>query len=290
MSTLSVTLIDVGSGDSILIETEDDHSQRRFALVDSNDEPTWKSTETFLLRHLRNRNITFGTPHRLFDFVIASHAHSDHISGLKRLLQVFGAEWFYYPESGASAEFAALLDYVRRSAALPAGRVGRHQVINQNTVLPNLGDVALQVLWPPLTAAGQPISKNENNNSIVLGLTLGNGKILLTGDCEADKWQQITPLIQKQGMQVFKVPHHGAYNGFFDGAKNPAWLGALAVDTRLGMSTHVSPYHHPDPSVITTLEGAGYTTQAAKLFRTDQAYHITFETSAAGLRVKHSRF
>ncbi len=289
LGKLAVTLIDVGSGDSIFIEAEDANGQRSYALVDSNDEPTWKSTETFLLRHFRNNGVSFGPQVRLFDFVMISHAHSDHMSGVKRLLQTFGAEWFYYPESGPSPEFATLMKYVRRSSNA-GGRVGKHQVINRNTKLPNLRDVSLQILWPPPTAPGVPNSNtNENDNSIVLGLSLDKAKFLLTGDCEATSWPQIVPRIRKYGLKMFKAPHHGAYNGFFDGAGNAVWLSAIGAATRIGLSTHISPYGHPDNTVIAELEGAGYTS-GKRLFRTDKAYHITFETIGSTLRVKHSRF
>lgn len=288
MEHLAVTLIDVGSGDSILIEAWDDKGRRSLALIDSNDEPTWRSTESFLLRHFRTNEIRFGAPKRLFDFVMISHAHSDHMSGVKRLLQVFGAEWLYYPESGPSAEFAALMRFVRQSSA-GGGRVGKHQRIHRNTKLPNLLGVSLQVLWPPATTVGIPHSANENDNSIVLGLKMGSAKFLLTGDCEATSWPQIVPLIRKTGLKMFKAPHHGAYNGFFDGSGRAVWLPALAKGTRIGVSTHVSPYGHPDSSVMTTLESAGYTS-GSKLFRTDRAYHITFTTNGKNLRVKHSRY
>lgn len=287
MSTLAVTLIDVGSGDSILIESEDGKGKRSFALIDSNDEPTWRSTESFLLRHFRTNGVAFGNG-RFFEFVMVSHAHSDHISGVKRILQTFGAKKFYYPESGPSPEFAALIKYVTHSAAI-GGRVGKHQVVHNQTNLPDLGDVSLRILWPPKTPVGTPNSSKENDNSIVLGLALGNAKVILTGDCEATSWPQIVPQFKKTGLKMFKAPHHGAYNGFFDAGGTAVWLSAISKATAVGVSTHVSPDGHPDGSVMMALEAAGYT-GGKQLFRTDKAYHITFETSGASLRVKHSHF
>jgi beta-lactamase superfamily II metal-dependent hydrolase len=289
MSKLSVTLIDVGCGDSILIEAQDANGGKVFGLVDSNDEPNWRSTETFLIRHLRSTNVTFDPSKRLFDFVMLSHAHSDHMSGLKHLLQTFGADWFYYPESGGSVEFGILMRYVVRSTSCPNGRVGKHQVVNQGTTLPPLNGVAFQVLWPPKTLAGRPYDQNENKNSVVLGMTLDKVKFLLTGDCEADCCSELWKSVTKKGLKFVKLPHHGAYNGFFDKDGIPVWRHRLNKSTLLGMSTHVSPYGHPDNSVLRDLANAGFL-PGKGLLRTDQGYHITIETDGLRISAKHSRF
>jgi beta-lactamase superfamily II metal-dependent hydrolase len=286
MKTLSVTIIDVGSGDSIFLEAEGVSGAKSYALVDSNDEVNWRSTETFLLRYLRTHSVPFGAPGRLFTFVLLTHAHSDHMCGLKRLLQVFGTESFYYPESAPSAEFAAIMRYVQRACAA-GSRVGRHQAVNIQTQLPALQDTALQILWPPPTALGVPYDMaNPNNNSVVLGMTLDKVKLVLTGDCEADNWPQIIPSIRKAGLRFFKVPHHGAYNGLFDGTGAPAWTGILnKTSTHLALSTHVSPYGHPDAQVMTELEN-----RVGKLvFRTDENYHITFKTHGSTYQIKFAR-
>jgi competence protein ComEC len=286
---LSVTLIDVGFGDSIFIEVEKG-KRRGFALIDSNDEPEWRSTEAFILRHLRTKGVRFDKRRRLFEFVMLSHAHSDHMSGLRRIIEVFGAKRFLYPLSAGSAEFAALMRYVRRSCGHPTGKVKRHQAINSRTVLPALGDVKFTVLWPPYSAAGTPYSStNENDNSIVLGLSLKKVKLLLTGDCETGAASQVCPKIRD--IDVFKMPHHGASNGLFDAAGKAIWLdpGILRPTAQIGMSTHVSPYGHPDRNVLSRLEAAGYP-RGQQLLRTDHQYHLTYETKGTTVRVKHSRF
>jgi beta-lactamase superfamily II metal-dependent hydrolase len=209
------------------------------------------------------------------------------MSGLKHLLQQFGAEWFYYPESAPSVEFANLMAYVSRSAALANGRVRRHQVVNNQTQLPPLGAASLHVLWPPATPPGQSNdSANPNNNSVVLGIKLDQVKMLLTGDCEASNWPHILPSI-RPNLRFFKVPHHGAHNGLFDNMGNPVWGGLLhATSTHAGLSTHVSPHGHPDANVIQALE----TAIGKRVYRTDNNYHVTFETRGRTERVKFSRF
>ena len=88
MSYLQVTLIDVGWGDSILIEASDGTLRPRYALIDSNDNakrdywPSWN----FLRKHFGLREDDFTVTKPFFDAVILSHDHSDHGSGLKRIM------------------------------------------------------------------------------------------------------------------------------------------------------------------------------------------------------------
>jgi hypothetical protein len=51
MSRLSATLIDVGAGDSILLESVDSRGISHYALVDCHDTPTLQSSLIFLKRH-----------------------------------------------------------------------------------------------------------------------------------------------------------------------------------------------------------------------------------------------
>lgn len=288
MSKLIVTLIDVGAGDSILVESIDSNGVSHFALIDSNDEPFSNSTEIFLRRFLQTNQIGFGAPGRLFDFVMVTHAHSDHFSGVKRLLQVFGADCFYYPETTPSAAFSTVIRYISRSTGKPIGRVKDFRIVNQLTELPNLGDATLNILWPPKTVPGVPNSRNENNNSVVLGLSLNNVKFLLTGDVEADVWRNMTH-VRKRGLRFFKVPHHGAQNGLFDAAGNPAWIRLLnnRPKTKCGISTHISPHNHPHQQVLDELQRNGFQIDR-DVFRTDKSFHIIVETNGSSISVKHS--
>ena len=97
MSRFSVTLIDVGWGDSVLLAWED-AADSRFALIDSNDSTNLKSSYVYLKRFFEKQHIdTSSKP--VFEFVILSHAHADHGQGLKRLMREFGTRYFWSPKS-----------------------------------------------------------------------------------------------------------------------------------------------------------------------------------------------
>ena len=273
MSNLSITIIDVGWGDSILIETLSNAGQTHYALVDCNDTSNQRSSYLFVKRFLERRGVDLTNGQRIFDFVQLTHGHADHANGIQAMMSAFKTDWFWYPKSVDFGGFAKLISYANKYPK----KVNRHQAVDNTKLLPNLGDVGLSVLWPPYTSSGVYDTNNENNNSIVLALTLGQVSFLLSGDCEADNWDQIAAGIPGiPGLAVFQAPHHGAVNGFFTANWSTPWLDALPGTTRIAMSSHIRPHNHPAPEVIAELSDRNIDP-----FRTDLHYHLTFSTDGS---------
>jgi L-ascorbate metabolism protein UlaG (beta-lactamase superfamily) len=213
MSRLTVTMIDVGWGDSIFLESEDSNGKLSFALIDSNDTTEYRSSFIFLKKYFERKFGKLPTTKYLFDFVLLSHAHADHGQGLKAVMKQFGTHYFWYPKSLEWSAIKELISFANRSV-----NIEHHQSIDATKLLSKFGDVAMEILWPPYN---QIDKKNENNNSIVLHLKLNGVSFFLTGDAEADVWAQIAQKIPPS-TQFFKVPHHGSVNGTFDKQKKIA--------------------------------------------------------------------
>lgn len=270
MSNLSTTVINVGWGDSILL-TWEDGANPSFGLIDSNDTAYLRSSYIFLKRFFEKANVnTSAKP--VFDFVVLSHAHTDHGQGLRAIMSEFGTQHFWYPKSVETGSMANLIRYARRST-----NVQHHQAIDNTKILPNLGSAALEVLWP----IHEQISTDENNNSVVMTVTHTNVTFLLTGDAEGDVWLQIANGIPNT-TRVFKVPHHGSVNGTFHNGQTP-WLDNCPVQANLAISSHVRPFSHPDQQVVNEFTNRNYA-----FYRTDEHYHVTFTTDGHTVDVKYS--
>jgi beta-lactamase superfamily II metal-dependent hydrolase len=280
MPRLAITLIDVGWGDSVLVEA-DDNRGTYYGLVDSNDTMHTRSSYIFLKRFFERAGKSTSRPHTTFEFVLLTHAHADHAEGLPRIIREFGAKRFLHPSSNAHPLLAQILRYQRRRHS----RLGQTQSINRTTNLTQIsfGAVRLNGLWPPPAT----IDPDENNNSIVLALTLGDVSFVLTGDATAEVWPKIVPNLPRN-TRVFQVPHHGARNGTFDSTNATPWLSHFQgqkVNLHVAMSSHTRPHRHPHQDVINVLNA---TIPAIESFRTDVHYHIRFETNGKDVRVHYS--
>lgn len=264
-------MVDVGWGDSVLIESEDHNGQTHYALVDSNEEYDGPSSLIFLRKFFEKQGITPGPGH-LFDFILLSHGHTDHGKGLETIFRRYGAERFWYPKSADNSSQANLL-----RAAKNSSRIRYFQAIDRTKVLPNLGDAQLGVLWPPHNVT----FSNPNNNSVVLTLTLGNVTFLLTGDAERLVWDRIGAEIP-QDTRFVKVPHHGAWDATVINGQTP-WLDHCPAAATLGISCHVQPHPHPSRQVIDEFNQRHYT-----YYRTDEQYHLTFTTDGNATQVRYS--
>jgi competence protein ComEC len=233
----------------------------------------------FLKRFFERKQISVpfaGQP--IFRWVLLTHAHSDHGLGLLRVLRTFGASEFWRPSTSRTPRF--LVNVVRFVANSP--NLTQPRIVDSSRRLPNFGDVTLQILWPPVTKT-EKLFDNENNNSVVLALTLGRVTFVLTGDAEAEGvWSQIARHLPKN-TRFFKVPHHGAINSTFDANWKTPWLDSLPGGAKVAISSHVLPHKHPDPKVTATLDNRRVDT-----YRTDRHSHVTFETDGVDMSVQYS--
>jgi beta-lactamase superfamily II metal-dependent hydrolase len=258
----------------VLLESEDSTGTAHYALIDSNDSSTFRSAYIFLKRFFEKKNLAVPSTEAVFEWVLLTHAHLDHGQGLKKILQDFGAKRFWYSTPADGHAFLAdLLRYAVRSK-----RVGQYDVVDTGKILPSFGGSSIQVLWP----LPEKVLPNENDNSVVLVITLGKTSFVLTGDAEADGvWKQIAAQLPRN-VRFFKVPHHGSPNGTFTSEGTTPWLNRISKRTKLGISSHVRPFDHPDQKVVSQLALRN------KIYRTDEHYHVTFETDGKTVNVSYS--
>ncbi len=253
---LTVTFLDVGQGDAIVIEGPAGHR----ILVDGG--PSGDAIAAALGRHLPFYD-------RRLDLVVLTHPQADHLGGLPEVLARYDVAGVLDSPAGDSAAYRAWRDAVQAEGA-PRVEAGRGQWLDLG------GGARLTVLAPdPRHPPGRDADPNEA--SVVLKLSMGRVTVLLTGDIEAPAETALTHAGTDLRAAVLKLPHHGS-----DTSTSPEFL--RRVDPLLDVISvgAGNRFGHPSPAVLDRLHGD-------LVLRTDRHGDITVSTDGRRLWVRTQR-
>lgn len=247
---MRVHFIDVGQGDSILVQSPEGATM----LIDGG----YGGSGT--LAYLQAQGI------QRIDVMVASHPHADHIGGLVEVLQSLpvGAVW----TSGAShttGTFEQFLD------AIAEARVSYHEARPGDTI--ECGSLAFVVVHSEARAP------ELNDTSLVLHLQHGQVSFLFTGDAEqASETAMLREVAEQLPSTVLKVGHHGSST-----SSSPAFLGAVRPQVAVYSAGRNNSYGHPHAETIRNLQAAG-----AQIYGTDKHGTVVIDTDGATYTVTTS--
>lgn len=228
---LRVHYIDVGQGDSILIESPDGKN----VLIDGGER------NSGVVKYLKMTGI------KQIDVLVGTHPHSDHIGGLVDVLkEVPVKEVWINGQEHTTKTFEDLLDGIERSKA------SFHEAKRGDFI--RFSNLSFAVLHPI-----QPFSQNINNNSIVLKLSYGKISFLFTGDAEKEAEASMLASGADLKANILKVGHHGSRTG-----SSKKFLEAIQPKVAIYMAGKGNDYGHPHQETITALNAIG-----AKVYGTD---------------------
>ncbi len=277
---LTVHFIDVGQGDSILIQTP----QGKNMLLDTGG---WR--EEFIQGEGAGNKVVVPYLRRLgvrkIDVLALTHPHEDHAGGAKAVLENFPVKLMVVSPIGLELnkeptkevikqvppEYLQLLNQaIQKKIPLKVAKAG--------AFLPLDPALTVKILNPPL-----PLLKGTrsdlNNASVVISLSYGKLRLLFTGDCEveAQKWL----LEHKEAdlkAQVLKVPHHGSryFEADFLKAVNPK-IAVISVGAR-------NNFGQPDQKTLDLLAQ-----HKIMIYRTDLDGAIILTTDGTHIWLKTTR-
>ncbi len=248
---MRVTFLAVGAGGCTVFETPDG----RVLLYDAGSMQGPGVARYRIAPFLWNRGI------RRIDEVFLSHADLDHFNGLLDLLDRFPIAQVTHTPSFAEKTTRAVQHVV---AAIEARGVPV-RVVKQGDRL-KAGSVTFEVLHPP--ASGPP--GIENVRSLVLLVTHGRHRLLLTGDLQ-DEGLSALLRQEPERVDVLMAPHHGSR------LIKPAALLAWARPGLIVSCQGPRPEEvEPDPYVVPGVEYLGTWPHGA----------ITIRSHASGLVVE----
>ncbi len=265
---LELTVLDVGQGDSIFASFPDG----RTMLIDGGGEAgsTWSHGqrsgpdvgEDVVAPFLWSRGV------KRVDVIALSHAHHDHMDGLRAVLNDFsvGELWV-----GLDSDTPAFRELVDEAKSHGVKIIFRHQGEHLD-----FGGAKVAVVWPPEPGG---VSLTTNNDSLVLALQDGAMRFLLPGDVEARAEKELISSGENVSADFLKVPHHGSKSSSTEPFVEEVAPRFAAISVGEG-----NPFGHPNDSVV-----ARYEELHTKIFRTDRDGAITAETDGRSLTVKSFR-
>jgi competence protein ComEC len=246
---LRVTFLDVGQGDSTVIEMP----SGAVIVVDGGRRTPSDMGLRVVEPALRARGIDE------IDLLVATHPDSDHIGGLIHLLERFPVRRVAEGDPRGSTETLALF----RAAIEASG--AEHVWLSRGELITD-GLCEIAVLHPDPDPSRR--SPDTNANSVVLDVRWREVDILIMGDAEIPAEHQMMAALPPIDCDVLRTGHHGS--GEATGAEFLAEVTPAVGILSVGRS---NPHGHPHPDVLGRLAEAG-----ALTLRTDELGAITLET------------
>jgi competence protein ComEC len=245
---LRITFLDVGEGDSTLLQTKEGA-----VLFDAGPPDADVAGQ---LRRLGVRRI---------EALVLSHPHKDHVGGAADVLRRLGVGLVLDSgiPGGDAEEKAARAEASKRGVPLRLARAGQDLEI---------GDLRLRILWPTGDAASSATG-DANEAAIVAVASYGSTDVLIPADAES----QFTLPLVSQPLEVYKVAHHGSAD---DGL--PELLKRMQPEVAVISVGKNNDYGHPAPSTLAALEQVPGLT----VFRTDLDGRVVLESDGCSTTVR----
>jgi competence protein ComEC len=231
---LAVHFINVGQGDSTFITSDSGEN----VLVDVGS-PSGGPDVVIYLKKLGVKKI---------DHVILTHPHDDHIGGIFSLISEFEVSNFY--DNGFSNFRSTIFgEYIKVVRA----DLSKYHVLQAGETI-ETGSLKIDVLNPLLPPAG-----NLNEDSIVLRLSFGDMKVLLSGDLGQVGERRLLKVGTELESHVLKIGHHGEND-----VCSEKFLSKVRPDAAIISVATINKYARPHPELLSRLEKA-----EVKIYRTD---------------------
>ena len=230
-STFEVHYLDVGQGDCSLVLC-DGHAM----LIDGGESSESSKVYAYLKQH--------GINH--LDYMVATHAHSDHIGGLSGALNYATVDTAFCPVTDYDSKtFDSMVKYLdKQGIGITVPSAGEEFM---------LGSAHVQILGP------QKNYDDPNDTSIVMKVTYGETSFLFTGDAERTAEADILDAGYDLSATVLKVGHHGS-----DTSTSYPFLREIMPEYAVIQVGEDNSYGHPTEDTLSRLRDAD-----VKVYRND---------------------
>ena len=261
---LQLTFIDVGHGDSILIE----FPKGKRMLIDGGGlhEDRFDIGKNVIAPFLWKKKI------RRIDTLVLTHPDPDHLKGLNFIASQFSIGQFW--DNGFQTDSEP---YLQLKKILSEKKINT-QSLHEALPLQLNNEVEISVLNPPVWNATQrkvQSLRDMNNSSLVLKLRFKNVSLLLAGDIGKEAEERILRKDYPLRSDILKIPHHGSSSSstplFLERVK-PTYAILSVGERNIGRLPH--------PEVLKRYGQLG-----SRILRTDKHGAITVTTDGEKIEV-----
>lgn len=245
---IRVCFLDVGQGDSILIQTTE-HT----VLIDTGEYGARRA----LFTYLREAGV------ETLDYVVATHPHSDHIGAMSALIDTFDVQHVLMPDAtNNTASYENLLKTIEEKD-IPVTVPSAGDVITA-------GLIELEVLAP----CGDNYS-DLNDYSLVLRMKYHDTAFLFTGDAEWTSEAEMLASGRNLRANILKAGHHGSNSSTSD-----AFLDAVRPSAVVISCGKDNSYGHPHAQTLESLAE-----RDIAVYRTDEMSSILMSTNGNEIKL-----
>ncbi len=261
---LTVTMLNVGQGDAILIKTAE-----QTVLIDTSD----LDEQEKLRAELEKAQV------KRIDKLILTHPHADHIGGVEGVvLKDYEVGEVY--DNGMPSKSKIYLRYMK---IIKQRNIPRH-ALTAGEVLNFGGGVSFKVLSPPkeVVEKGSKSTDNHdpNNESVVGKLIFGNFSMMFTGDAEQQAEKvMVDNFAGDLRSTLLKAGHHGSKT-----SSSAAFLRAVQPEGVLISCGAGNDYGHPHKQTMKK-----YQSLKLKIYETDLNGTIVVTSDGKSYKIKPER-
>ncbi|MEA3506119.1 MAG: ComEC/Rec2 family competence protein [Elusimicrobiota bacterium] len=250
-SDMVVSFIDVGQGNSILVEVP----SGKTLLYDAGGSLEWMKSSwdpgmKIVVPYLESRGI------KKVDYAMISHGHGDHSAGFPAVIYNFNIGIFYDPgfpfEGGPYKDMLEALN--ARQVDYGILRAGDGDKIDLGK------DVEVKVFSPPADFYFQGTNSDTNNSSILIKIKYKDVSFLFPGDLETRGEAVAAKKYSSElASNVLQVGHHGSFT-----SSTMIFLNQVMPEVAVIPVGKNNMYGHPRAVALNNLKRVG-----AEIFRTD---------------------
>lgn len=246
-SNVRVHFIDVGQGDSILIE-----SPWGNMLIDAGE----NSEEDTLEAYFTSQNISG------FEYAVGTHPHSDHIGALDFVINNYDVANVIIPrKTHTTRTYENLIKAMQNKSLKPL------YLKPEETFA--LGEIDF-ICYGPIKEYD-----NLNSNSVVLKMIYGDVKFIFAGDAEEEAEEDMISEGYDLSAYVYKVSHHGSRT-----SSSKEFVQSIAPGLAIISCGKNNEYGHPHPETLETLNNQG-----TEIYRTDESGTIILTTNGEDIDI-----